>query len=369
MATQQQPKSPFAYGTTRRPVPISLGGRLNYPVGTTANITVSLSPIPKSGFLSRLRYEFVGGFTVGTLGTQVNIPIWNMITNYSLTNSLGYAYRNMVGESMYFMDQIIRGTPGDPVIAAPTASFPVLTSTGAKTFAVVLYDDIGMNDGINFDRFLLSAQTLDNDLTASFTYSGTTAPLTTGTGTGALVITPGTFFMTCNVTAEYYTVPDTSQYLLPDTSIVQQIIDDPTYTTVVAGVNNINLLPIQGPEFLGVGFQVFTNGTFDSANALTNVLGVQMIANGTDTIMQWTGQDLIQAYYERFNRAPVDGWFYLDFCDDISLPNAMGPVERLVFSTQAYSQLTLQVTLASGTNVTAPNSIKLLKRMQSEVAA
>lgn len=346
---------PFAYGTSRKPVPV---GVIPFTAGTTQQLK-----IPKAGFLSRLRFYFVGAITFGTAGTTAVVPLWNLIQNYSLANSLGYSYRNMSGDSLAFCNRIFTKTYQDPILGSPLWVAPNNASTTAnQTISFALRDEIAFNDGLNFDKFMLSAQTLDNDLILSFTFAAITA---LNTNTSVVSALSGNIY----VTAEYYTVPDVTKYALPDTSVVQQIIDDSTYTAVVAGDNYVHLTPIQGPEFLGVGMQFTLAGVQDPLTEATNVQRVRVVVNGTDTIMDWSAADLIQFYVERFGRSPSYGYLYLDFSDDLGMANAMGPVERLAFSTQAYSQIDLLLTLSSSATVTAPSGIKLVKRMQSEVAA
>lgn len=343
---------PFAYGTSKKYVNV---GTVAYANGATSQIK-----LPKSGFLSSVELAFNGTATVGTAGASGSPSPWNLIANYSLTANLGFQYRSLSGDRLYFRNQLQNGGSNDPVTASKTFKNYNPTSASAQTVAFVLTDLISLNRGLNFDKYMISCQTLDQDTYISLTFG---APSAIVANTEVITSVTGNFV----ITAEFYTVPDTSKFALPDTSIVQQIIEDASYTSVVASDNMINLTPIQGPEYTTLAFKVTVNSVPDSADYASQVSRVRIFANATDPIYDLTGQQLLQMQFDHYGRALPAGWFVLNFLDDISLVNAVGPVERLALSTQAYSQLTLDVTLTG--SVSGSSSIVLLKRMQSEVAA
>lgn len=342
---------PFAYGTSKKYVNL---GTIAYSAGATSQLKVT-----KSGFLSSIEAAFNGTVTVGTAGTSGSPTPWNLISNYNLTANLGFQYRSMSGDRMYFNNQLQYRGANDPVTASSTFHNYNPASATAQTVAFVLTDLISLNRGLNFDKYLISCQTLDQDTYVSFTFAATSA---IKANTEVITSVTGNF----TITAEFYTVPDTSKFALPDTSIVQQIIEDTGYTNVVAGDNNVSLTPIQGPEYTTLAFKVTINGVADTADYASQVSRVRIFANATDPIYDWTAQQLLQMQNDHYRRNLPAGWFVLNFLDDISLVNSVGPVERLALSTQAYSQLTLDVTITG--SVSGTSTIVLLKRMQSEVA-
>lgn len=342
---------PFAYGTSKKYVNL---GTVAYSAGSTVQLKVT-----KSGFLSSIEAAFNGTVTVGTAGSAGTPQPWNLISNYSLTANLGFQYRSLSGDRLYFNNQLHARGSNDPVLNSGTFNNYNPTSATAQTVAFVLTDLISLNRGLNFDKYLISCQTLDQDTYISLTFAATSA---IKANTEVISSVTGNF----TITAEFYTVPDTSKFALPDTSIVQQIIEDTSYTNVLSGENQIGLTPIQGPEYTTLAFKVTINGAADPANYNSQVSRIRIFANATDPIYDWTAQQLLQMQYDHYGRNLPAGWFVMNFLDDISLVNAVGPVERLALSTQAYSQLTLDVTI-TGT-VSGTSNIVLLKRMQSEVA-
>lgn len=364
-ATGKQPIKSFAEGTALFPVPIP-SGALSVNSPTTSTQTM-LTPVPKSGFLASLRYNVSGTLTVGTLGTAYTVPLWRLIQNYTLQNSLNYPYRSLNGDDIREWARVT-GPQGnaDPITDSKTFQNPDVTSVGAKNFAFSFTDRIGQNDGVNFSRYLLSALNTSNDLTVVITWlpNGSLSQLQQG----AAVFS--SYTAQVQVSAEYYTVPDPNQYAWPRRNIVQQVVGDPSFTSVVQGENDVNITPIQGPEFTGIGIQAIgANGALDPMTASGGFISeVDIYVNGTVPIYQFKFADLVSRYEALFGRSPANGYIYIDLMSDLSLPNVMSHVHRKVLSTAKYAQITAKVFTTANYTTGAGAKINILKRTQQKYA-
>lgn len=377
---------PFALGTSVFPVPIAgLGGPLVWSSGGVSTLT----PIPKTGFIAKLRFNFSGTYTFSTAGASLyNPPFWRVIQNYTLQNSLNYPFRSMQGDDLWFWQQIMAQEGGmstnatttggkafvdDGVTASNAYKAGTTTSTAQQTFAWQFEDWIGHNDGVNFSRYLLAAMTTSNDLTVNMTWA---APVIGNAATSALTIGDGTavisqFAMACQVSAEYLTVPDPSKYSWPRRNLVQQIVCDHSYQTAAVGLNSINLTPIQGPEFLGLGIQVINAGgvTRDTLQfGTTGISEIDIYVNGSIPLYQFTFADLMKRYELMYSKVGNFGYVYIDFSNDLGLVNAMSHTHRKVLSTAKYSQISVNVTLNANFTAGAGSSVNLFKRTQQSYA-
>ncbi len=357
------PLEPFAKGTTEYPTPIN-GSGANMAAGSAGGNTSVLTPIPKTGYLSYLRHTISGTLTVGTAATAAyTVPLHRLISNYNLSNSLNYPYRNLNSDDIWEWANVTTGRgEQDSIYGSGTLQMPSVTTVGVKNFSFTFVDRIGQNDGVNFARFLLSALTTSNDLTISIgwlPFSGLSALQQNGAVFSAYTATD-------SVSAMYLTVPNPSKYLQPNTGIVQQVLGDPTFNNPAVGVNAVNLTPIQGPEFLGLGVQVVNaGGAVDSLAPGTSAISqIEILVNGTVPIKTWTLADLVSKYEELFGRTPSYGYLYLDMASDLSIPNVMSHTHRKVLSTAKYAQITVQVTLNANFTAGAGAKINLLKRTQ-----
>lgn len=357
------PLEPFAKGTTEYPTPIN-GSGANMAAGSAGGNTSVLTPIPKTGYLSYLRHRISGTLTVGTAATAAyTVPLHRLISNYNLSNSLNYPYRNLNSDDIWEWANVTTGRgEQDSIYGSGTLQMPSVTTVGVENFSFTFVDRIGQNDGVNFARFLLSALTTSNDLTISIgwlPFSGLSALEQNGAVFTAYTATD-------SVSAMYLTVPNPSKYLQPNTGIVQQVLGDPTFNNPAVGVNAVNLTPIQGPEFLGLGVQVVhASGAVDSLAPGTSAISqIEILVNGTVPIKTWTLADLVSKYEELFGRTPSYGYLYLDMASDLSIPNVMSHTHRKVLSTAKYAQITVQVTLNANFTAGAGAKINLLKRTQ-----
>jgi hypothetical protein len=362
------PLKPFALGTSLYPVPIAGPGRLVYSPGGSALLT----PIPKSGFLAVLRYTMRGVWNLATPSTdsgqnaQLTDPL-GLIKNYNLANSLAYPYRSLSAHDIAQVQAVtsvqgLQGPTTQSLTYSPGGFFSTGTNnTDPQEFQVVWEDLIGHNGNLNFARYVLSAMTTSNDLTITFQFVDTTALAKLFTLPAGATL--GSVQATISVSAEYLTVPDPTVYAWPNRKLVQQWLGDASYNTPQQGLNTINLTPIQGPEFLGLGIEVVDRGANVSYDLNSPVSGVDIYVNGTIPLMQFTLADLVMRYERMFGRRP-DRYLWLDFSNDLGLVNAMSHLHRKVLSTSKYSQISVNVTLNDNFTGGAGSYINLLKRTQ-----
>ncbi len=357
------PKKAFALGTTLFPVPISgVGGPLSYSSGGQSILT----PVPKTGFLGRLRYNFTGTVTLsaaatGSVPSGYQLPIWLLLKNYTLNNSLNYPYRSLNGWDVWFWQQIINPQGGgDPISSSLNFKGVNLASATTQNVAFSFVDEVWHNSGVNFSRYLLSAMTTSNDLTLTTAWNIPTSLNQYAYGASVSAAT-GSF----QVSAEYLTVPNPQVYQWPRRNLIQQIVGDPSFNTAAVGENVINLTPIQGPEFLGLGIQVVDASTGPD---FSHVTSVQILVNGSIPLYNYGLADLIQGYEMTFRRSPANGYLYLDFSNDLGLVNAMSHTHRKVLSTAKYAQISVVVNLAAGFTGGAGAYINLFKRTQQAYA-
>lgn len=365
---------PFALGTSRYPVPISgTGGPLTWGTGNNTGGGVSvLTPIPKTGFLAKLRYNFSGTITLSqAASSSYTVPIWRTVKNYQLLNSLNYPYRSLNADDIWFWMQT-SSTQGlaDPIVNSKNWKAIDPTSTNPQTFNWYFEDLIGHNDNVNFSRYLLSAMTTSNDLTIQISWASTAAGAIAPVITMTTVPNVSAFTQSCQVSAEYLTVPAPTKYQWPRRNLVQQIVGDPSFNTPAQGLNVVNLTPIQGPEFTGLGIQVVNaSGIVDTlAPATTGITEIDIYVNGTIPLYQFRFADLIAIYERMFGRSPSFGYLYLDFSNDLGIVNAMSHTHRKVLSTAKYSQISVQVTLGANFTAGAGAYINLWKRTQQKYA-
>jgi hypothetical protein len=365
----------FAEGSVEYPTLIQgLGGALT-AAAAGGNVS-TLTPVPKTGFVGSVRHVVSGTITVGTTGTQYTVPLHRLIGNYTFANSLQFPYRSLNGatgttgvDDLWMWNYVNQGRGSqDPIYGSLTSEQPVVTTGGAKAFQFAFTDQVAMNNGINFSKFLLSALTNSNDL--SFLISWLPQSALGILGANTVVFT--SYTASDQVSAVYQTVPDPDHYYWPDTSVIQQVIGDPSFSAQAAvGVNSINLTPISGPEFLGIGVQIVnTGGTLDTLLPATSaVTQVRLLVAGSIPLKTFSLADLVQAFENLYGRQPAFGYLYIDLMADLCIPNVMSSAMRKVLSTNKYAQLTLEVTLNSNFTPGTGARINLLKRTRQSYAS
>lgn len=363
-------KKQFAQGTTLYPVPISGPSGVLTAAANGGNTSL-LTPIPKSGFLARLRFNVTGTINVTTAAAaQYTVPVWRLIQNYTLQNSLNYPYRSLAGDDIREWVRVCStaSTSNDPIVDSATFQNPTVTAIANNVpFAFSFTDEIGQNDGVNFSRYLLSAMTTSNDLSVAITWLASNNLSQLQSGTAVI----GAYTATAAVSAEYLTVPDPNKYEWPRRNLVQQVLGDPSFNQPAANaLNVVRLTPIQGPEFTGLGVQVVAqNGALDPLTPNGGFFSeIDIYVNGTIPLMQFTLADLVSRYERLFGRKPANGYIFIDFMSDLSIPNVMSHTHRKVLSTAKYSQIDVRVTTTAAFTAGAGAAIKLLKRTQQSYA-
>jgi hypothetical protein len=211
------------------------------------------------------------------------------------------------------------------------------------------------------------------DITFNANPAGVAAPLTgiqANTETAAIT---GTLF----VEGLYLLDPPSYVYFEePNLKRVQQILTDTSYTSLVVGDNTVPIVPVNGPKYMQVLFKVMTNGTPDPLGFASILTRIQLKINNGLNRYDMSPQLLTQEnmrQLQRINCGPTAaqnvsplglGWYLLDFLNDASINNAVSQVGRNVISTEKIANLWLIPTIASGTNLTANNQIKLIKRAE-----
>jgi hypothetical protein len=357
--TKQPQLYPFAAGTREIRLPV---GQLAFSAGATVQMP-SGGPIPKSGFFAAYYLTYIGSVTVSVAGTAGTPNIWNVLQNVNITANYGYQYRNLDGDSLRFMANI--NLPfGGYNVPNGTATYQNYNPASATAQAIEfsLTDNIALNEGINYQDFLISTQTLDSDLIFQVTWSAINGAINANTETiNALT---GTLY--CD--GLWFSVPDRTKFSVPKISFVQQISsgDSGLGTTVAAGVaNTINLTPVQGPRYLQLALKVTENGSPDPATYGTYMQQFELKANNAESLFIQTAQRAIARQTEFFNRVLPAGWFVFDFLHDTTFINAKGMYGRNIISTQLYSTLWMIVTTLS--TMPTPTSIKVVKRIAAPI--
>ena len=365
----------FAEGSVEYPTLIQgLGGALT-AAAAGGNVS-TLTPVPKTGFVGSVRHAVSGTLSVGTTGTQYVVPVHRLIGNYTFANSLQFPYRSLNGatgttgvDDLWLWNFVNQGRGSqDPIYGSLTSQQPNVATGGAKPFAFAFTDQVAMNNGINFSKFLLSALTNSNDL--SFLISWLPQSALANLQANTVVFT--SYTASDQVSAVYQTVPDPDHYYWPDTSVIQQVIGDPSFSAQSAvGVNSINLTPISGPEFLGIGVQIINSGgTLDTLLPATSALTqIRLLVAGSIPLKTWSLADLVQQFENLYGRSPAFGSLYIDLMADLCIPNVMSTAMRKVLSTNKYAQLTLEVTLNGNFTPGAGARINLLKRTRQSYAS
>lgn len=350
---------PFAAGTREIRLPI---GQLAFSAGATVQMPNG-GPIPKSGYLAAIYYTFIGSATVSVAGSTGTPNIWNVIQNVNLTANYGYQYRNCDMDSLR-MVAICNLQSGSLIVPASTPTYQnyVPTSLTAQPIEFSITDNIALNEGVNYQDFIISTQTLDSDLILQITWSAINGAINANTETVSAL--SGILY----ADGLWFSVPDRSQFAIPTIAYIQQITsgDSGLGTAIAAGnANTINLTPVQGPRYLQLFAKVTTNTGTDPANFASFISQFELKANNAESLFIQTAQRTIARQTEFFGKALPAGWFVFDFLHDVSLINAKGMYGRNIVSTQLYSTLWLIVTTLS--TLPLPTSIKIVKRIAAPI--
>jgi hypothetical protein len=332
--------------------------------------------IPKNGFLLELLFRFVGNANVTAAGTAGTPNLLQLIQNYVLSYNGGFQYRSISGEDIYVLD-LARNQGVDAVLGGPSyKNYAPQTVATTNAVGFVMRDYVGLNTGVNADKYLLAAHARNADITLDVTFnpnpSGTFVFGGVGANTETAIIS-GTLF----VEGRYLLDPASyARFDKPNLRQVQQIENDTSYTQVVTGDNTVSITPLNGPKYLGLFFKVVANGVGDPQGINSFVSRVQLKINNGLNRYDLSSQALAQRNCNELHRiqtgtlaAPNNaalppGWYMLDFLSDASINNAVSQVGRNVISTERIASLWLIVTIQPGTSLAANNIIKLIKRVE-----
>ena len=362
-------KYPFIWGAQEQFVQIA-----SIPV--TPGQKAPTVRIPKNGFLLELLFRFVGNANVTTAGAAGSPNIMQIIHNYVLSYNGGFMYRSLSGDDVYFMD-LVRNQGVDAVQGGPSyKNYSPATAGPSNAIGFVMRDYVGLNTGVNADKYLLAAHARNADITMDLTFS----PNPSGTfifgGIGANTETAaisGTLF----VEGRYLLDPASyARFDKPNLRRVQQIENDTSYTQLVTGDNVVAITPLNGPKYLGIGFKVTAGGVADVQGLSSYVSRIQLKINNGLNRYDLSSQALAQRNCNDlhriqcgpiaapFNAAFPPGWYYIDLLSDASINNAVSQVGRNVISTERIASLWLIVTITPGTGLATNNQIKTVKRVE-----
>ncbi len=251
------------------------------------------------------------------------------------------------------------GPNNNPVTGGRAYANYIPTAVGTTAVGFIIEDDIALNSQVNADRYLLAAQARNADITLDCTFSSAAS---IAANTEVISSLTGTLF----VEGLYLLDPNYQQFAQPDLTRVQQIITDTSFTALTVGDNTVPIVPVNGPKYLQLFFKIQCNGVPDPGGLSSYATRIQLkINNGLNRydISPQALQHENDAQLGRNSALPT-GWYMLDFLDDASINNAVSMVGRNVISTEKIANLWLVATIATGTNLTANNIIKLIKRVE-----
>jgi hypothetical protein len=357
----------FAAGTREIRLPV---GTAAFNAGQQVQIP-NQGPIPKSGFLAALYFQFIGTITVGTIGSAGTPNLYSLIQTYLLTANYGYQYRNCDGETLYVMGALSNTPRGYmPATSRNTYVNYNPASATAQSVNMTWVDRIALNEGVNYQDFLISCQTLDSDLIMQITF-----PNVVGSGINANTEIISSITGTLNVDGLWFSVPDKTVFQLPNINYIQQITSGDSGLgtgTVANAVNTCNLTPVQGPRYMQLLCKVYSAAGNDPTSNATTIVQFELKANNAESLFIRRAQEVLNWQEDYFgmtnaNNFNMQGWFIFDFLHDVTLPSAKGMFGRNIVSTQLYSTLWLNITTSA--SLAANTQFKIAKRIAAPIQA
>ena len=314
--------------------------------------------ISKNGFLGILRHRITGTVTVNGAGAAGVPNLQNLISSMVLSLSGNYQYRNIDGERMWLWDNLQNVGYADSVAGSPSYQNYNPTSATQQSVSLPLRDCIALNSQYNLDTFLLAAQARNYDITLDVTY-GTLAQIVAGNETINATA------LTHYIEGYYMLDADYTQFAPPDLSTVQQLLKDDAFTNVVVGDNIVPIVPINGPQLLGLGFAAVFNGVRDVQGVSSKLTNMRLRVNNAQDLIDIPIQDFDDENFDLYGRSLPFGYRYINLLDDVSINNAVSPYWTKALATATLSSLELILTVAAGTVVTGTTGIKLFKRYRN----
>jgi hypothetical protein len=218
-AAKVPPKAPFRYGTARRRINI---GSFQYQPGTQLPAVV----IPQVGMLARVLFDVEGSYTVANAALVVNNldGMDAIFSRAQITLNNGSAQVvDLSGVGVNLMNQSInpslpikRGTAGVGNVQGNGFGLAV----GAQTFSYKGFLPVNANQKRQFEMGLINLQAPELRATINLTFN----PLATLFTVAANCTN---FVATCNLSYEYYEIPDLTRYNLPTLTLVRTIEEAP----------------------------------------------------------------------------------------------------------------------------------------------
>jgi hypothetical protein len=361
-------KYPFLWGAQEQYIPIA-------SVNVVPGQKIPTVRVPKNGFLLELLFRFVGSANVTAAGTAGTPNLLQLISSYVLSYNSGFQYRQLGGEQMYVLD-LIRNQGVDAVQGGPNWKNYTPTSATNQSVGFCMRDYVGLNTGVNADKYLLAAHARNADITLDLTFNPNPSGSFVFRGVGANTET-ASISGTLYVEGRYLLDPASyTRFDKPNLRRVQQIESDTSYTQVVIGDNTVAITPLNGPRYLGLLFKATFANNGDPQGLNSNISRIQLKINNGLNRYDLSSQALAQRNMNELHRiqgGPIGspwngalppGWYYLDFLSDASINNAVSQVGRNVISTERIASLWLIVTVNSGTPLTGNNMIELIKRVE-----
>lgn len=209
------PKQPFRYGTVRRRINI---GNFQITPGTQLPAVV----IPQVGMLARVLFDIEGGYTVANAPLVVaNLDGMDAILSRAqITLNNGSAQIvdlsgigvNAINQNISSSLPIKRGTPGVGNVQGTGFGLAV----GAQTFSYKGFLPVNANQKRQFEMGLINLQAPELRATINLSFNPLASLFTVPANCTA-------FTATCNLSYEYYEIPDLSRYQLPPLTLVRSI--------------------------------------------------------------------------------------------------------------------------------------------------
>jgi hypothetical protein len=217
---QQQAKIPFRYGTVRRRINI---GSFTLTPGTQLPAVL----VPQVGMLSRILFDIEGSYTVATaplvvanvdgfdaIFARAQVTLNNGSANIVDLSGIGV---NAINQNLNTALPIKRGTPAG-VGNVNGTQMPL--ALGASTFSYKGILPVNANQRRQFEMGLINLQAPELRATVLLSFN----PL------ASLFTVPANctlFAATCNLSYEYFEIPDLRKYDLPPLTLVRSIEEAP----------------------------------------------------------------------------------------------------------------------------------------------
>jgi hypothetical protein len=307
-------------------------------------------PIPRVGYLARIRMHFNGTITVvlggGTAAIDVMGP-HNMLNRVRVTANSGQDIYSTTGYGLYLTNRcLINGWDYDPSssrisVAYASQIYQAAAASGANTWDLNYTIPIALNNQSELGLLLLQNRQAETQLAlewnALYSLTAAQAPiLVTGaaTATGTGVFYP---------TLEYFSVPANPKFR-PDITWIHQIIEK---QQPVSGVGDQIIDHLKENTYL----QILHHMVLNNAPNTTDLDRLRLVLNTSDTPYDFTKRALLDKQrYDQHSDLPV-GVFLLDFFkqETVGYGSRRDNVQGKA-ATEMWSNLTINSAATIGSN-------------------